>query len=212
MFNDLFEFRRDLEKDMVDYLPTYYALHDNEGQPGITSNLITQETKELLELNLRILDVLEQFFVESATWGLAYWENICGIPVDETKPWDQRRSVIKSKLRGAGTVTLAVIKDVADSFENGEIRVEEIFSEYKVVITFIGTRGKPPNEPDMRQVLREIIPAHLELEFRYTYLTWDELDAADLTWDELEALNMTWEQLEVWKPKVTKRKEGRDAT
>jgi len=212
LFNDLFEFKRDLEKDMADYLPKYYALHDNESQPGITGNLITQETKELLELNRRILDVLEQFFVERATWGLAYWENICGIPVDETKPWDQRRSVIKSKLRGAGTVTLAVIKDVADSFENGEIRVEEIFSEYKVVITFIGTRGIPPNEPDMRQVLREIIPAHLELEFRYTYLTWDELDAADLTWDELEALNMTWDQLEVWKPTPAKPEEGRDET
>lgn len=73
------------------------------------------------------------------------------------------------------------------------------------MITFIGTRGKPPNEADMRQVLREIIPAHLELEFRYTYLIWDELDAADLTWDELEAMHMTWDQLEVWKPQAIRK-------
>lgn len=200
MSNDLFELKRDIEQDMADYLPKYYDLQGNEGKPGITGNMIARETKELIDLNQRILDVLKQFFLEYATWGLAYWETICGIPVDESKPDDQRRSVIKSKLRGAGTITLEVIKNVADSYQNGEIKVEEIFSEYKVVITFIGTRGKPPNESDMRQVLREIIPAHLILEFRYTYLIWDELDAADLTWDELEALNMTWDKLEIWKP------------
>lgn len=205
MASDLFELKRDIALDMADYLPKYYALQGNEGGPGITGNLITQETKELIDLNWGILDVLKQFFVEHATWGLSLWENVCGIPVDESKPYDQRRSVIKSKLRGAGTVTLEVIKNVADSYENGEIKVEEIFSQYKVVITFIGTRGKPPNEADMRQVLREIIPAHLELDFRYTYLIWDELDAADLTWDELEAMHMTWDQLEVWKPQAIRK-------
>ncbi|WP_410772186.1 putative phage tail protein [Fontibacillus sp. BL9] len=208
MSNDLFELKRDISRDMLDYLPHYYALHDNDDKPGIAGNLIRQETNEIIGFNHLILDVLRQFFIEHASWGLARWENLCGIPVDESKPYDQRRSVIKSKLRGAGTVTLEVIKNVADSFENGEIKVEEIFSKYQVVITFIDTRGKPANEPDMRTALREIIPAHLELAFHYTYLIWDELDAADLTWDELEALNMTWDELEIWKP--NKRKERRD--
>lgn len=197
----LFQWQRNIEKDMLDYLPRYYVLHDSENRPGIAGNLIDRETLELIEVNGHISDVLKQFFVEYATWGLAKWEAVCGIPVDESKPYDQRRSVIKSKLRGAGTVTLEVIKNVADSFENGEIKVEENFSKYEVVITFIGKRGRPPNEPDMRNVLREIIPAHLELVFKYTYLTWEELDAANLSWNALEELNMTWDQLEVWNPK-----------
>lgn len=196
-----FELERPIRKDMFDYLPKYYALMDaHDSSPGIVNNLLHQEAVEIINLNLQIKDVLRQFFIDHATWGLARWEAICGIPIDENKPEEQRRSVIKSKIRGAGTVTLAVIKNVADSFQNGEIKVEENFADYEVVITFIGKRGVPPNENDVRAALREIVPAHLNLKFQYTYLLWNELDFAQLTWDELDALNMTWDELEVWKP------------
>lgn len=192
---------RPIKRDMFDYLPKYYVpMDDKDSNLGIVDNLLHQEAAELVQFNLQIKDVLKQLFIDHATWGLARWEAICGIPIDENKPEEQRRSVIKSKIRGAGTVTLAVIKNVADSFQNGEIKVEENFADYEVVITFIGKRGVPPNENDVRTALREIVPAHLSLKFQYTYLLWDELDAANLTWDKLDALNMTWDQLEVWKP------------
>jgi len=185
---------RNIHRELLEYLPSYYA------DSYIVNNLTEREAGELLALRAGIQQVMGQFFIDTATWGLASWEEICGIPVDTVKPDDQRRSVIKSKLRGAGTVTLAVIKNVADSFENGEIHLQENFAEYEVVITFIGKRGVPPNENDVRKALREIVPAHLNLKFQYTYLIWDELDAADLTWDELDGMNKTWDQLEVWKP------------
>ncbi|MEK5477961.1 putative phage tail protein [Paenibacillus sp. FSL R5-0407] len=183
---------------MLDYLPRYY------GDSRTVRNLTAQEAEEIIQLQDRIQDVLRQFFVDTAVWGLSYWENVCGIPVDENKPKEQRRSVIKSKLRGAGTVTLAVIKNVVDSFENGEIQLQENFAKYEVVITFIGKRGVPPNLNDVRTALREIVPAHLSIRFEYTYLRWEELDKANLNWDELEALSMTWDQLEVWKPEEKK--------
>lgn len=189
---------RNIKTDMLDYLPHYY------GDSRIVRNLTAREAKEFIQLQDRIQDVLQQFFVDTAVWGLSYWETVCGIPVDESKPKEQRRSVIKSKLRGAGTVTLAVIKNVVDSFENGEIQLQENFAKYEVVITFIGKRGVPPNLNDVRTALREIVPAHLSIRFEYTYLSWEELDSAKLNWDELEALNMTWDQLEVWKPEAKK--------
>lgn len=201
MSSKKFELDRPVKRDMFDYLPKYYApMDDKAGKPGIVDNLLNQEAEELIHLNLQIKEVLKQLFIDYATWGLARWEAICGIPIDENKPEEQRRSVIKSKIRGAGTVTLEVIKNVADSFQNGEIKVVENFADYEVVITFIGKRGVPPNENDVRAALREIIPAHLNLKFQYTYLLWAELDIAQLTWDELDARNMTWDELEVWKP------------
>lgn len=196
-----FELERLIKSDMFDYLPRYYvSMDDHNNQSGIVDNLLHQEAGELVHFNLQMKDVLKQLFIDHATWGLARWEAICGIPFDDDKPEEQRRSVIKSKIRGAGTVTLAVIKNVADSFQNGEIKVEENFAAYEVVITFIGKRGVPPNENDVRTALREIVPAHLNLKFQYTYLLWNELDTANLTWDQLDALNMSWDQLEVWKP------------
>jgi len=179
---------------MLDYLPRYY------GESKVVQNLTERESIELIQFQAHVQDVLNQFFIDTATWGLARWEEICGIPVDEKKPIDQRRSVVKSKLRGAGTVTLATIKNVVDSFENGQIDIFENFDKYEVVVTFIGTRGSPANIEDVKRTVREITPAHLNIKYLFTYLRWDELDAADLTWNELEALNKTWDQLEVWKP------------
>lgn len=179
---------------MLDALPKYYD------ESKIVVNLMEQEGAEIDLLHGRIQDVLNQFFIDKATWGLDYWETVCGIPVNRNKPDDQRISVIKSKLRGAGTVTLATIKNVVDSFENGEISVQENFGNYEVIITFIGKRGVPPNLKDVEQAVREIMPAHLGILFKFTYLTWNELDAANLTWDALEALGMDWDHLEIWNP------------
>lgn len=175
-------------------MPKYYA------DSTIVSHLTMAEAAEMDTLHTHIQDVLRQYFVETATWGLAAWEQLCGIPVNEDKPYDQRRSFIKSKLRGAGTVTLQVIHSVVDSFQNGEVSVQENYSAYEVIVTFIGKRGIPPNLEDVYTALREIVPAHLYILFRFTYLRWNELDLANLTWDELEALDMTWDELEVWKP------------
>ncbi|MGO4374818.1 putative phage tail protein [Paenibacillus sp. MCAF20] len=185
---------RNILADMLDYLPNYYS------ESALVDNLTSREAEELQILHTRMQDVLRQFFVGTATWGLSKWEELCGIPTDKDKPFEQRRSVILSKLRGAGTITLATIKEVVDSFENGVIQLEENFSKYEVIITFIGTRGLPPNLDDVEHALREVVPAHLQISFRFTYLVWEELDLAGLSWAELEGLNMTWEQLEVWKP------------
>lgn len=185
---------RDIGKDMLDYLPRYYT------ESHIVRNLTARESEELDNFHAQVKDVLRQFFIDTATWGLARWEEICGIAVNETKPVEQRRSVIKSKLRGAGTVTLEVIKNVVDSFENGLVAIEENFANYEVIITFIGKRGIPPNLQDVKDAVREIVPAHLNILYQFTYLRWNELDAADLTWDELESMNMSWDKLEVWKP------------
>ncbi|MNH83620.1 hypothetical protein D3C87_451820 [compost metagenome] len=179
---------------MQDYLPKYYS------DSRIVNHLLQRESAELIHYHEQVQDVLNQFFVDTATWGLAKWEEICGIPVQENKPADQRRSLIKSKLRGSGTVTVDVIKNVVDSFQNGEVDVKENFADYEVVVTFMGRRGIPPNLDDVKAAVREIVPAHLNVNYQFTYLRWEELDKAELTWDELEALHKNWDQLEVWKP------------
>lgn len=179
---------------MREILPRYYA------ESKVVDNLTKREANEISQLYAAVQDLINQFFVDTASWGLRRWEEVCGIPYESGKPDDQRKSVIKTKLRGAGTITLDVIKSVADSYENGEIMLEENFANYEVIITFIGKRGIPGNVNDLRTALRDIVPAHLNITFEYTYLRWEELDAAALSWDQLEALNMSWDELEVWKP------------
>lgn len=178
---------------MTDYLPHYYR------ESPITQNLLDREADELASLNSAIFGIIEQWFVETATWGLPAWERVLGIVTDPLKPLDQRRSVIKSKLRGTGTITVELIQNVAESYANGTVQIIEDYPHYTVTIKFISTRGIPANLEDIRNALREIIPAHLAVVFEFTYLTWSELDSEGLSWDTFDTLGLTWNELEVYR-------------
>lgn len=170
---------RDVNRDMYDYMPTDYR-EINE-----SSAIVDAESKEVKQVYDEISDVLDQFFIDKATWGLSQWERICDIPTDETKPYDQRRSVIKSQIRGIGTVTSELIKNVSDSYTNGEVNVSEDNVNYTVIITFTSIFGRPPNIDDTKKALRDIIPAHLGIDFQFRYYTIDEVDA--MTIDGIQA-------------------------
>ena len=140
--------------------------------------------------------LLDQLVVETATWGLKYWEQTLGIPVDEAKELDYRRSRIKSRLRGAGVTTVALIQNVAESFSNGAVAVTEYPAQYRLEIKFVGTIGIPPNMDDLTASLREIVPAHLQWDYVLIYNTWNMTKLH--TWNELKA--RTWAQVkgETW--------------
>ncbi|MBD8500749.1 putative phage tail protein [Paenibacillus arenosi] len=160
--------------------------------------LLDTEAAQLGKVAGNTAELLRQFYVDTATFGLDRWERFCGIPVQPTKPLEQRRAVIKSKLRGIGTVTADVIRSVAESYSNGEVSVQEFASQYKIVITFIGKMGIPPNLEDLQASLRALIPAHLSIEYEYTYLSWANLDKLLLSWNDFDDLKLTWTQTEVF--------------
>lgn len=140
-------------------------------------------------------DLLNQLFVDTATWGLKYWERYVGLQVDISKPYDFRRSRIKSRLRGKGTTTIQMIKNVAESFSNGEVDIIEDYANYSFIIKFVGTRGIPPNMNDLKNTIEEIKPAHLGFVYEFTYTVWNEVKA--LTWGQIKT--GTWEDLKTRK-------------
>lgn len=175
----------------------YQTIFDAEG--------VVIDNKESLVNEVRL-----QASVDTATWGLEIFEKELGIPKNPSKTIAERRSLIKSKMRGFGKADIALIKLVAESFENGEISVEygpvvysydtnraENFNPpYTIKIRFIDSRGIPTNIDDLISMINEVKPAHIRAEYLFKFLTWDELEAQNLTWDELDALNLTWEEFE----------------
>lgn len=184
---------RNIKRDMYDYLPKYY--HELKQAQAI----LDTESVEIERLNSEIKDVLDQFFIDTATWGLSRWEYICGIETDNSKTYEERRAVIKSKLRGAGTASVTLIKEVVEAYDGGSVDVEENNAEYEVIITFIDTRGVPTNIEDTKRALAEVIPAHLAIRFVFNYLTWDELDAKRVSWNDLDSIQITWDELSTYK-------------
>lgn len=133
--------------------------------------MTSAEDSETQLFNTRLNETLNQFFVDTSTYTLERWEKDLGIPVNNSKPDDYRRSVIKSKLRGSGTITVSLIKNVSESFTNGEVEVIEQPSLYSFTIKFVGTIGIPPNLEDLQNAIEEIKPAHLAIVYEMIYNT-----------------------------------------
>ena len=142
-----------------------------------------------LEAKAALKDVIDQFFIDTATWGLSHWEQSLAIPVSEGKDMDFRKSRIKSKLRGVGTTTVTLVKNVAESFFNGTVEVTEFPEQFRVEIKFVDSLGIPPNMNDLMEALREVVPAHLQLDYIIIYNTWDAV--SPFTWNQLAA--HTWD-------------------
>ena len=179
----------EIQRDMHDYLPKYY-----EGVK-VADNIVDREAEELARLNANIFDVLAQFFIETATWGLAHWERIFGVTTDPTKTYAQRREVLLSKLRGVGKVDAELIENVASAYANGEVAVTNKAAEYTIVITFVSTLGVPEQIDLLKDTLRDIVPAHMAIDYVFRFYTYAELKATGMTYAEVAATGKTYAEI-----------------
>ena len=97
--------------NFLDKLPYFY---DN----GFTRPFLQATEEERNILFNEIEDTLNQFFAESATWGLEYWERMLCIKTDENKSYKNRRSIVLAKMKTARTSTIEVIRGLCLSFFN----------------------------------------------------------------------------------------------
>jgi uncharacterized protein YmfQ (DUF2313 family) len=144
-------------------------------------------------------DFFSQLFIADATWGLTAWEKALGITTDQSKSYAFRRERIQAKLRGSGTTTMAMIKQVAAAYSYGDVEVIEDTSNYKFTVKFVGTLGIPENMSDLTLTIEEIKPAHLRCEFEYTYISWDKFENYNKTWNEWDVLELSWDEFEIYK-------------
>lgn len=144
-----------------------------------------------------VRELADQFFPRTATWTLDDWERRLGLSLQPAWPNSERQDRLVAHLRSFGTPTLARIKEVALSFENGEIEVIQDHPAYAMILKFVGVSGIPANIDEFTATMRRLIHAHLALQLEYNYTTWGELTDQGLTWDALTALNLTWDQLSV---------------
>lgn len=169
---------------LLDHLPDYYS--------GVKEiRLLSQiEGNELDGLSASFEEAFNQRFVDTATWGLVRWEKELGINPTAGQPFDQRRSVIRSKMRGTGTVTVRLMKSVAEAFDRGALEVTVQPELYSFTIRFVDTLGAPPNVNDLKAAIENIKPAHLTVIYKYKYLLISQIHKT-MTIDELQQRRLT---------------------
>ena len=113
-------------------------------------------------------DTLNQFFVESATWGLDKWEKMLGIPKN-TLDYVTRRENIKAKMRARGTSSIKTIKNICEAYSNGIVEIIVNHSDYSFVIDFVGSIGVPKAFAELDKTIEEIKPCHLAHSYKFRY-------------------------------------------
>ena len=150
--------------ELFSYLPAYY-----ETSRVMRSDMDTKG-HEMDDFYQALEETFQQFFVRTATWGLVRWETELAIETDLNKPLEQRRAVVESKLRGGGKFSGKLVKNVAEAYDGGKVAVTFQPQEWNFTIKFIDTIGIPPNLDDLKAVIEEIKPAHLSVEYEFSYL------------------------------------------
>jgi hypothetical protein len=176
--------------DLTKYVPTFIsdisemkAIYDVQGT-------------ELGSLLYYLDDIIKQFFIDTVTWGLIYWEDEYGIETNLDMSYEDRRTILKAKKRGQGTTTKEMIKNVAESFSGVEVSIVEDNVNYSFKVKFIGIKGIPKNMEAFKNILEDIRPAHLGYVFEYTYTVWNVLKEKNLIWTN--SIIKTWDELKIY--------------
>ena len=143
--------------NLINKLPSFY-----EKCPK-TNSIQNELSSEINTLYSKVQGTIEQLYVNSSTWALGEWEKFAGIKkTDGTM--EQRRSRVASKLKVKGTTTLEAMKSLRKSYSE-DIRVTEIFNEYKILLELIVKNDNDIpniyNFTDIDRDIWEVKPAHL---------------------------------------------------
>ncbi len=113
-----------------------------------------------------------------------------------TDDLEMRRAALAALLRiGGDSFTPAAINDNLKGCGVNAV-AEETGTPGKVKVRFPDVPGIPDGFAEMRLIIESILPAHVEVEYVYWYVTWAILEAKFHTWGEIEELNPTWEEME----------------
>ena len=148
---------------LINKLPSFY---DN----GITKPIQDSLNVESNSINDEVDNTLNQFFVDSATYGLDKWEKMLGVSKNNFDI-DTRRENIKAKMRSRGTTTVSVIKNICEAYSNGIVEIIVNHSDYSFVIDFVDTVGVPKAFAELDKAIEEIKPCHLAHSYKFNYNT-----------------------------------------
>ena len=109
-----------------------------------------------------------------------------------------RRAALAALLRiGGDSFTLEAINDTlagcginAQAEETGRPGCVEVF--------FPDVIGIPEDFAQLRRIMEEILPCHLEISYRFWYNSWAQVAQRVSTWGETQAAGKSWYGLAVW--------------
>ena len=147
------------------------------------------------------MDWLEEVQRESSLataedWGL---ENTAQLFVRRpvADPPKKLAAALAALLRiGGDSFTLAAINDTISGC--GVPAVVKELGKGQVSVSFPGIAGEPQGFQSLKEIIEDILPAHLGIEYDFWFLTWQELEDNFPSWQSIEDLELSWTRLETF--------------
>lgn len=150
---------------LLSYVPEYYK------ESKIYTSQSNVKGQEFNLLRQVIDDVLDQMYVETATWGLRLWEKYCGIPTNLADSLETRRARIIAKLSRCSPLTPYELKRLLSDYTNAQVDIKQYYSEYKFETIFKIKEQFGEKLKGIMDEIEEVKPAHLEYAITLDYLT-----------------------------------------
>lgn len=156
-------FIRDDKVNLSKYLPAFLTKDPEFAAKLAAESAAHEEVRQNLD------DILKQFFVTTATWGLDDWEDFLGITTDTNKTVDARRQAIIKKINGNNVVTLEFLTRLVNMYvADGQAFIIDHPETYNVDILYHG--GQVLDYKELEMAVHTYIPAHLGFKL-ITYTT-----------------------------------------
>ena len=119
------QFIREQDANLAEYLPLFVS-QDKE-----INTLLSVESKEHNRQRELLIDILKQFFIHSATWGLDHWEKVFAIYSKPNESYELRRAKIYAKLQSKQISTVQFLQQLASKFfpSNTTVEIKEVNSK-----------------------------------------------------------------------------------
>ena len=168
---------------LINKLPSFY-------ENNITKPIQNSLDIEVNSVNETLEELLNQFFLDGATYGLDSWEKMLGISKNNFD-YTTRRENIKAKMRSKGTTTISFIKNICEAYSNGIVDIIVDHENFVFTIDFVGSLGVPKAFAEMDKAIEEVKPCHLEHKYKFNYNT--HSDISNYTYEQLA--NYTHEEI-----------------
>lgn len=152
------QFIREQDIKLAEYLPVFVS-QDKE-----INTLLATESKEHNRQRELLIDILKQFFVHSATWGLDFWEKVFAIYSKPNESYELRRAKIYAKLQSKQISTVEFLTQLASKFfpQNADVKIQEV--NPKNLFYLIANYTALDNDYfSLRDAIETYKPAHLAM-------------------------------------------------
>lgn len=139
-------------KEMIKTISPIYSY--NETMQAIIQSIGMEAdySEELSE------DVLKQLFVQTATWGLDFWEDAVNLPTNNSLSYEHRRGKIIAILQSRISITPEKMELIIKNYTGASVSVIENVSDYKFKIE---ADVDIESINDLSFIVNDIKPAHL---------------------------------------------------